>query len=109
MTLKHTVYRTLTGTKEIVELPKKVNAQWVIYKDDKPTYHVDCFDLQTESNVIMNSRVLCNQKPIEEVLKRINKENNINLSIKKAPLIEIEVKSELKEFDLQPLPVEWLN
>lgn len=97
------------GTTEIVELPEKVNAQWIVYSDNKPKYHIDCFDLKTESNVIMNSLVLCSQKPIEEVLKRISKENNINLSVKKAPLIEIEVKSELKELDLQPLPLEWLN
>jgi len=109
MTLKHTVYRTFTGTTEVVELPKKINTQWIVYSGNQPKYHVDCFDLQTESNVIMNSLVLCSQTPIEEVLKKISKKNNVNLTVKKAPLIEIEVKSELKEFDLQPLPLEWLN
>ena len=109
MTLKHTTYRTLTGTTDVIELPKKKNAQWVVYSDNQPKYHVDCFDLQTESNVIMNSLVLCSQTPIEEVLKKISKKNNVNLTVKKAPLIEIEVKSELKELDLQPLPLAWLN
>ena len=109
MTLKHTIYRTLTGTKEIFELPNKKNTQWIVYLNNLPAYFVDCFDLKTEANLIMNSLVLGNQKPIEDVLKRIGKKNNVKLSVKKTPLIEIKVKSELKECNLEPLPLKWLN
>lgn len=108
MTYKLTTYKTLIGTKEILEIPNK-DFQWVIYQDNKAKYHVDCFDLQTESNVLMNSFVLCEKRTIDSVIKEIATRNNVNLSVKKPPLIEIEVKSELKELDLEPLPLEWLN
>lgn len=109
MTLKQITYRTLTGTKEVLEFPKKINAQWIVYLDNTPKFHVDCFDLKTESNVIMNSLVLCARRTIEDVLRDINKKQNIKLSVKKAPLIEIPVKTELKDLKLKPLPLKWLN
>ena len=109
MTYKLTTYKTLTGKKKIVELPKEAYGQWIVYQDDKPKYHVNCFDLKSESNQIINSLVLNQQKTIEEVLDKVNKKKNVNLSIPKAPLIEIELKREEKELELVPLPEELLN
>lgn len=102
-------YRTLTGTKEIIKPSEKRSAQWVVYSDNKPMYHIDCYDLKTESNVILNSLILANQSPVEDVLKHINKKHNLKLSVKRAPLIEIKIKSEIKDLDLRPLPIEWLR
>jgi len=109
MKYKVTTYRTLTGTKDIVELPKKKSTQWIIYQNNKPVYHVDCFDLKKESNLLINNLILSEQKTIEEVIRKIKKNRKVNLSIPKAPLFEIALKSETKELILQPLPEEWLT
>ncbi len=108
MKYKLTTYRTLTGTKDILEIPKKKSGQWIIYQNDEPTYFVDCFDFKKESNLIMNNLILSERKTIDEVIKRIRKKKNINLSLPKIPIFEIEVKSEEKELELKPLPEEWI-
>ena len=69
MTYKLTTYKTLRGKKRILEIPKKKSTEAIVYLDEKPSFYVDCFDLQTESNVIMNSLVLCQQRSITEVVK----------------------------------------
>lgn len=109
MKYKLTKYKTLTGKKEIVELTENAYGQWIIYQNKKPKFHVDCFDLKSESNQILNSMLLAQQKPMSEVLDIINKRNRLNLSIEKAPLLEIKVESVVTELDLEPLPLEWLN
>jgi len=109
MTYKLTTYRTLTGTKEVLETLTKKSTEWIVYKDDKPAYYVDCFDLQTASNVLMNNLILCEQQDIKEVLKEISKKYQVNLSIKKPPLIEIEVASRIEKIKLPPLPEAWLQ
>ncbi|QTD36530.1 hypothetical protein JL193_10255 [Polaribacter batillariae] len=111
MEVKATTYRTLSGTKQIIEIPKKQSAQWVIYEDNKPKYFVDCFKLEIESNAIMNNLVLCNKESIEEVLQKINKRNNINLSIPKISRIGFKkkLKSVSTNLDLQPIPEKWLD
>tara|TARA_B110000240_G_C13352672_1_gene390409 strand:+ start:399 stop:677 length:279 start_codon:yes stop_codon:yes gene_type:complete len=83
MNIIKSTYRTFSGIREIIEVPKNNGAKWVIYQDDKPTFFVNLFELSIESNSMMNSLVLCARKNIEDVLKLVNKRNNINLSIPK--------------------------
>jgi hypothetical protein len=109
MICKLTTYKTLTGTKKILELQKKKKTEAIVYKDDIPAFYVDCFDLQTESNVIMNSLVLGQKRTISEVIKEIALKNNVNLSVKEVPLLFIKKYSEIKEVDLPSLPESWLN
>ncbi|CAM1359530.1 conserved hypothetical protein [Tenacibaculum litopenaei] len=109
MTFKLTTYKTLTGTKEILELTQKTRTEAIVYHNNQPAYHVDCFDLQTESNVIMNSLVLAQKRSISEVIKDIAKKNNVDLAIKEAPIFSIEKSSEMREVELPPLPENWLN
>ncbi|MCL7752356.1 hypothetical protein [Polaribacter sp. Z022] len=106
-----TTYRTFSGTKEIVELKNKKSTQWLIYRDNKPAYFVDFYDLDKESNAMMNSLVLCNKKTIEETLELINKKNNVNLSIPKITRLgyKKKIKSKEIELDLGPIPEEWLS
>ena len=60
---------------------------------------------------MMNSLVLCAKRNIDDVLKLVNKRNNINLSIPKISslIFKIKLKSEIKELDLVPLPEKWLD
>ena len=111
MNIIKSTYRTFSGIREIIEVPKNNGAKWVIYQDDKPTFFVDLFDLSIESNSMMNSLVLCARKNIEDVLKLVNKRNNINLSIPKISslIFKIKLKSEIMELDLVPLPEKWLD
>ncbi|KAB1158846.1 hypothetical protein F7018_07000 [Tenacibaculum aiptasiae] len=109
MRFKLTTYKTLNGTKKILELRRRKSTEAIIYKDDSPSFYVDCFDLQTESNVIMNSLVLCQQRKLDEVIREIGKKNNVNLSIQKAPLLSIKQDAEYTDVDLPPLPEAWLN
>ncbi len=109
MKYKLTTYKTLTGNKEILELTEDAYGQWIIYQKKKPMFHINCFDFENESNQVLNSLLLVKQQPIHKILKDINKTKDTDLSIEKAPLIEIEVSSEIKELKLEPLPLEWVN
>ncbi len=106
---KLTTYRTITGSKDILEIPKKKSGQWILYKNDEPTYFVDCFDFKEESNLILNNLILSERNTIDDVLKKIKKKKKIKLTLETPPLLEIEIKSEIKELKLQPLPEEWLQ
>lgn len=103
-------YRTLSGTKEIIQVKKKNGAQFVIYQDDEPKFFVDLYDLTIESNAMMNSLVLCAKRSMEETLELLNAKNNVNLSLPKASKIGFKkkIKSEKVKLELQPLPEKWL-
>ena len=111
MELLENTYRTFSGIKKVMELPKKKSTQWVIYQDNQPKFFVDLYDLSVESNSMMNSLVLCAKKNIEDVLKVISKKNNVDLSIKKISRLGIKkkIKTETRDIDLGPLPEEWLS
>ena len=110
MKFKISSYRTFSGTKNIVEVLRKKDTQWVIYENNKPKFFVDFFDLETESNAMMNSLVLCGRRPLHVVLEMINKKNNINLSIPVISKLGFKKKlsSKVIELNLEPLPEEWL-
>ena len=110
MIFLETTYRTYSGIKKIIEIRQKKPKQWIIYKDDNPSYFVDFYDLEKESNCMMNSLVLCAKRSIKEVLELINKKNNINLSVPKISRLGFKkkIKSKLIELDLEPIPEEWL-
>ncbi len=104
-----TTYKTFTGVKKVLELQEKKRTEAVVYKDNKPSYHVDCFDLKNESNLIMNGLVLGQKKSIAQVIKAIGKKNNVNLSVKEGPLLFVKKTVEVTEESLPPLPESWLN
>ena len=111
MTFLAITYRTFSGTKEIIELKHPKSTKWVVYRDNNPAYFVDFYDLEKESNAMMNSLVLCAEKPIQEVLEVINKKHNVNLSIPKISRLGLKkiVKSKSIDIDLKPIPTEWLS
>lgn len=110
MKLVKSTYRTLSGVKEVVEIDKRDNTQWIIYQNDTPKYIVDLYDLSIESNAMMNSLVLCAKRSIEDALELINKKNNIKLTIPKISKIgfQVKLKSEDIKLHLEPIPEKWL-
>ena len=110
MKLIETTYRTFSGTKTVLEIPKRKPTQWIINLDNEPKFYVDLYDLSIESNAMMISLVLCAKKSIRDVLEVINERNNINLSITKVSKIGIKKKlnSVPKNINLEPLPEKWL-
>jgi ribosomal protein L30E len=104
-----TTYKTLIGQKNVIEIPKKKQAQWVVLENNTPKYWVDCFDLYTESNVIMNSLVIGARQSISDVLKRISKKNRVKLSVQSAPLLGYKVKTEEVVLNLEHIPENWLS
>ncbi|WP_226789040.1 hypothetical protein [Polaribacter porphyrae] len=111
MKLFETTYRTFSGTKTILEIPKRKSSQYIVYEDNLPKYYVDLYDLSIESNSMMNSLVLCAKRSMTETLKLINKKNNINLSVIKISKLGLYKKKKSKkvEVDLKPLPEKWLS
>jgi hypothetical protein len=110
MIFLETTYKTFGGIKKITTVRGKRDTQWVIYEDNKPAYFVDCFDLEKESNAMMNSLVLCTKRSIGKTLELINKKNNIYLSVPKISRLAFKkkIKTELIELDLESIPEEWL-
>ena len=76
MTFKLTTYKTLTGEKQILETKSQKSTEAVIYENNQPAYLVDCFDLQTESNVQMNYLVLCQQRSMKNVIEEIGEKKS---------------------------------
>lgn len=99
----------MLGLKEIVEMPKEKRGQFIVYKDKKPTYFVDCFDFNLEVNQVFNGLLMARRKTISEILSKVNKEQNVRLTLESAPLIKIIDTVETKDLKLQPFPLEWLN
>lgn len=109
MKLIKNTYKTFTGEKEIIDLDKKNGSEWLIYLDGEPKYHVDLYDLSIESNSMMNSLVLCAKRTMKETLTLLNKKNNTNLSLPKAPKLGYQVKTEKVKLELESLPEKWLD
>jgi hypothetical protein len=110
MKLIETSYRTFSGTKKVVEIPRRKPTQFIIYQDNIPKFYVDLYDLSIEANAMMNSLVLCARRPMKVVLEALNKRNNINLSVTKFSKLDFKKKKESREIelDLISLPEEWL-
>jgi hypothetical protein len=109
MLLKTTTYRSLTGKKEIVRIQERKDAQFIVYKNKKAAYFVDCVILKSESNRTSNNLILKQRSPIDQVLKKYIKKNEGNLTVETRPLSSIKVEAKTKKKLLKPIPLEWLN
>ncbi|PTQ96776.1 hypothetical protein C8P68_104265 [Mucilaginibacter yixingensis] len=102
MLYRQTTYRSLTGSRSLIELSDFAYGEWIVYENNVPKYHVQCFDEKESSSVI--KALLTNGKTFENILDCINKQNGTRLSLKKRPIILIVKRTELIELDLKPLP-----
>jgi len=109
MIYKKTTYSSIVGKKEIVELANKKDGQWIIYNKKKPAYHVDCYDFFTESNLKLNDLIFDRRLSIDEIVKELNKKNNLELSVVRPRFFETKKSYETVELNLEPLPLEWVS
>jgi|TARA_R110001592_G_scaffold239559_3_gene499503 hypothetical protein len=102
-------FKTLTGKLEFIDLGEHSYGEWIIYEDNLPKFHIDCFRENSLSDSLIKDLIEKENWTIEKLLDRINQMDNRNLTLGKRPLIEIEASSELKEIKLDSLPIELVK
>ena len=109
MKYRITTFKTLTGKLDFIDLGDHAYGEWVIYESKIPKFHVDCFRENSRSDSLINELIKNHGWTIERILNRINVMEGRKLEFVKRPLIEIEDSSELRELQLGPLPLEWIE
>jgi len=102
-------FYTLNGIVKFIDLGDSVYGEWIIYDDMAPKYHVNLFDKNFNSNVIVNSLLENKKETIDSVIKKISTQQGVKLSMGVRPGIEILQKSEMIDLELAPLPESWLK
>jgi len=101
-------YYTLTGIKNRIDLGDQSYAEWVIYDNVTPKYHVELFE-QDDSNILINKLISGKTETIVSIVEKINIAHGTRLSLGTKPLLEIVKKEELIDLELTPLPVNWIK
>lgn len=102
-------FKTLTGDQVLIDLGDQAYGEWIVYENNAPKFHASCFKESSKSDSLLRDLIENDKWTFEALLARINHLEQKKLSLGKHPLIEIEVTSELKEIELEPIPVEWLG
>ncbi|MBW4889507.1 hypothetical protein KXQ82_07265 [Mucilaginibacter sp. HMF5004] len=101
-------FYTLMGIKTIINLGDFSYAEWIVYDNNVPKYHVNLYT-ENESDMTINSLINKGIESIETVISKISIKQEANLHLAKMPLIRLTKKEEYVELDLQPLPDSWLK
>jgi hypothetical protein len=104
-------YRVLTylsfhGKVDVIDLSDLSYGEWIVYDNKVPKYHINCFE-KNDSDLKIKY-LLDKKKNINNIIDIINNENNITLSLSNKPL-GIMIKSELKNLELKPFPISWVE
>lgn len=102
-------YYTLKGIVNYIDLGNFVYGEWIVYQDDIPQYHISCFDSELNSNKTVFQLLESKKESIESIVNKINHKYKINLSFNNRPFIRFLKKSESANWDLIPLPEDWLK
>ncbi len=65
--------------------------------------------VRQDSNRLFSNLIFREGKTIYQIIKKINKQEQLELTVSMPPLIKIIVKHEVKELVLQPIPTEWIK
>lgn len=103
-----TTYKTITGKADVIDIGDYTYGEWIIYENEKPRFHINCFRENSESDILIKNRIENQNQSIEFIINEINSKLKKKLTLGKRPTIEIKIKSELIEMVLHPLPIEWL-
>lgn len=109
MNCKLITYKTLLGNKKIARHEEKVSGKWIIYEDKQPTYFLDCFDLKSETGLLLNDLLFSKKKTIKQILKEVNKKYQTRLTMEKPPMIEIIKDTVIEDIRLKEFPAKWLK
>ena len=111
MKYRVTTYKSFSGDRKIVELPDSTYGEWIIYEDNVPTYHIDCFREDSESDALIQNYLSIKDKnhSIERLLKQLRNTTGNKLSFRSIPFFSKKVSSEIQELDLKPIPLSWLE
>jgi len=101
-------FYTLTGVKKIIDLGDFSWAEWIVYDNKVPKYHINLYT-ELSSDMMINSIINKKENTIEGIIENINSRYGTKLSLITRPLIVIVKKEELIELDLVPLPEEWVK
>lgn len=109
MNCKLITYKTLLGKKKIARYEEKTSGKWIIYEDKQPKYYLDCFDLKSETGLLLNDLLFSEKKTIKQILKEVNKRHQTRLSVEKPPMIEIIRDTVIEDIELKEFPAIWLK
>lgn len=109
MNCKLITYKTLSGEKKIARYEEKSSGKWIIYQNKQPKYHLDCFDLKSETGLLLNDLLFSEKKTIKQIVREVNKKYGTSLSIEKPPLIEIVKDRTIEDVQLETFPAKWLK
>ena len=102
-------YKTLTGIQEFVDLGDQAYGEWIVYINNFPKFHINCFRENSDSDVLIKKVIEKKNWTIEKLIDLVNENENIKLSLGTRPWIEIESSTELREITLEPLPYHWIE
>jgi hypothetical protein len=88
-------YYTIRGLVKFVDLGDFAYGEWIIYENRNAKYHINAFDKEAISNIIINEKLSDKKDTIESIIFKINKNQELRLSFGYCLCIEIEKKSEL--------------
>ncbi|MCR6637644.1 MAG: hypothetical protein NVV82_01245 [Sporocytophaga sp.] len=108
MRYRVTTYLTPSGNKLLVKLPDTSYGEWIIYENEIPLYHVNCFSDFPADKKIMNL-LKDEEKTIESILTNINYHNQTQFSLAQSHSLRLQVESELQDLNLPPIPLEYLE
>jgi len=109
MKYRVSTYVTFTGTTDFVDLGDMCYGEWIIYNGDIPKFHIAIFRENSKSDTLIKNLIEKEKLNIEFIIQRLNKSMNLDLRFGKRPWVEIIKSSELKELDLVPIPVSWIE
>lgn len=106
MAYRVSTYLTLKGIRQFVDLSDFSYGEWIIDNNRSPAYHINAFDKFNSEKSIGD--LIEKENSIDLLLKKINKNNKVNLSLHGKPW-GILIKSEITNIQLDSLPISWLE
>ena len=101
-------YQTLNGKTQEVALPDSAYGEWIVYENNEPKYHVNIFNYESKSNCLAFAIMTESKSEFKSILTDINKRFNRNLTLSSKTSFGIKISSKLVEYELSPLPFEWI-
>jgi trehalose utilization protein len=100
-------YQRESGNYEFIELGDYSYGEWIVYENNCPKFHVNCFRENSQADSLIKDLIEKENWTIEEILEKINQEENRHLSLGKRPSLAI--SSQCKEIELASIDCETIK